>query len=115
MSRNAGPLPEPTEDNLHPSRKPANWNSAIRRYIILRHPEGVAPGTFFPEEYELEWFDREEHGLFAKIILVHPSIPCGPVGIKLRNDRTGDIADVYEPIGAVPLAMRNEHAPQAQG
>jgi hypothetical protein len=110
--RNSGPAPEPTEHCRHPGRRPPNWNSAITRYIILRHPEGVAPGTYFPEEYELEWFDREEHGLFSKIIMVHPAIPCGPSGVKLRNKRTGDIADVYEPIGAPPMHMRHEHAPQ---
>lgn len=71
--------------------------AGVPRFIILRHPEGIAPGTLFPLEYEGEWFDREECGAWARVVVIHPATLCFPVGIKFRRKSDGAIADVYEP------------------
>lgn len=87
----------------------------IKRYVVIRHPDGIPPGTYFPEEYEGEWFDRDECGLHARVLIISPQVLCFPVGIKFRRRSDGAIADVYEPRGAIPLAKRQElEAAQAQ-
>lgn len=71
--------------------------SKVTRFVIIRHPEGLAPGTLFPEEYENSWWDREEEGLNSRVLVIPPCILCWPTGVKLRRESDGAIADVYEP------------------
>jgi hypothetical protein len=78
----------------------------VPRYVIIRHPQGVAPGTFFPLEYEGNWYSREEEELTARVIVIHPNVLLFPTGTKLRRKSDGAIADVYEPRGAPPIANR---------
>lgn len=82
--------------------------SDVKRFVVIRHPDGIPPGTYFPEEYEGTWWDREECGLNSRVLLISPQVLCFPVGIKFRRSSDGAIADVYEPRGAPPLAKRAE-------
>lgn len=82
--------------------------SDVKRFVVIRHPEGVEPGTYFPEEYEGNWYDRDECGLHSRVLVISPQVLCFPVGVKFRRASDGAIADVYEPRGAIPLAKRKE-------
>lgn len=73
-----------------------------QRFVIIRHPAGVEPGTFFPAEYEGNWYDRDEYGLHSRVLVIPPAVMCFPTGVKLRRKSDGAIADVYEPRGRPP-------------
>lgn len=70
---------------------------AAKRYVIIRHPNGVQPGEYFPAEYENKCYDREEFGLNARVLVIPPATLCFPTGIKFRRSSDGAIADIYEP------------------
>ena len=72
------------------------------QFIVIQHPEGVEPGTYFAKEFENEWYEREEWGLHARVLVIGASVLCYPTGRKFRRKSDGAIAEVYQPRGKPP-------------